>query len=295
MRSPTVTRKLWILLAAFIGFATPIWAQSESTIADLPWQQGPTTGELGTIARIEVPQGFMFLPEALMPRFDEVTENLPDPSECGVVLYVTESDMWFAIFSFDEIGHVNDDEGRSLDADKLMASIRESAVKANQERTRRHWATMQVNGWTTRPYYNPDGHHLEWGLSYTATTPEDSSSQVVNHHIKLLGRDGVMTCQIVGSPEVIPAAVQEMRKLLLGYSFVEGRKFEEFRNGDKVAAVGLTGLILGGAAVAATKSGFFAKLLKPLIVGIGAVLLGLVRRIGSLFKGRSDDDPSSKA
>lgn len=283
------------LLISLLLSATSVYAGTEEDFGNLPWQKGPVTGELGNIARVEIPAGYAFLGQNGMERFNQLTQNLPNPDAYGVIISSTNSEFWFAVFSFDEQGYVKDDEGRSLDADKLITTLREATVAANKERSQRGWPTLTLNDWTTRPFYNPDGHHLEWGLDYTSTEPNDSTSEVVNHHIKLLGRDGVMTCTIVGSANVVPAAAEEMRAILVNYSFAPGRRYEEYRNGDKVAAVGLTGLILGGAAVAAAKSGLWAKLLKPILVGIGALFLGLIRRIGGLFKGRSNDDSNPSA
>ncbi len=77
-----------------------------------------------------------------------------------------------------------------------------------------------------------------------------------------------------------------MEQLLGGYQFVEGKRYAEFREGDKLAGYGLTALIAGGAGAAAVKLGLFkvlAKAWKLVVVGFLAVLAFLKRLVSGLF------------
>ena len=49
-----------------------------------------------------------------------------------------------------------DDEKDSLDADAMIASIREGTEAANEERRRRGWSTMTILGWHEEPFYDAD-------------------------------------------------------------------------------------------------------------------------------------------
>ncbi len=66
---------------------------------------------------------------------------------------------------------------------------------------------------------------------------------------------------------------------LAGFNYNSGHKYGEWQSGDKVAAYGLTGLITGGAAVAAAKSGLLAK------IGIAIAKMGKAIAIGVLAIG----------
>ena len=58
-----------------------------------------------------------------------------------------------------------------------------------------------------------------------------------------------------------------------GHEFVAGERYAEFRVGDRVAEYGLAALVLGGAAVVGTKTGFFKAFGKLLVIG-GIALAG---------------------
>ena len=77
-----------------------------------------------------------------------------------------------------------------------------------------------------------------------------------------------------------------MKKLLGGFTYIEGKKYSQFLPGDKVAKYGLTALVVGGAVGLAAKAGFFAKLAasfgklwKPIIAGLVAVVIGLKKLV----------------
>ena len=71
-----------------------------------------------------------------------------------------------------------------------------------------------------------------------------------------------------------------------GFSYVEGQRYAEFREGDKVAKYGLTALIAGTGAFAAAKMGLFGKLgLLFAKLGKGAILLvvGALAAVKKIF------------
>ena len=71
--------------------------------------------------------------------------------------------------------------------------------------------------------------------------------------------------------------------MLAGFEFREGHRYAQFRAGDKTAAYGLTGLIVGGGTAVLVKSGAFKWLWKVLVAaGIGVA--ALVRKFFSRNK-----------
>ena len=51
------------------------------------------------------------------------------------------------------------------------------------------------------------------------------------------------------------------------FVFEDGRKYTDFKKGDKIAKYGLTGLVLGGGLAVAAKTGLLQKLMKPILIG----------------------------
>lgn len=250
----------------------PSPAPSDSTSWDaLPavkFQKGPSTGELGTTAQVEVPSGYVFANGGDTRLIMEKMQNPTNGRELGFVAPAAED--WFAVFEFDPVGYVKDDEKDSLDADAMLESIKAGAEAGNKERLKRGWPTMTIIGWETPPRYDAVTHNLEWAIR-----GESEGLPVVNYNTRMLGRGGVMEVTLVTDPAKLAETLPKFKTMLSGFDFNQGQKYNEFRPGDKMAAYGLTGLIVGGGTAALVKSGAFKWIWKALVaavVGIGAIL-----------------------
>ena len=273
------------LAAAVAVVATlPARAADEDVGAEmrkLPWQEGPATGDVGTRSKIQIPEGARLLPESSGNRFLELTGNLPEDGDTVLV-----RDHWWATLSFNDAGYVKDDE--KLDPDALLKALRENDEEANKERTKRGMATLTNEGWIVPPHYDPTTKFLEYGLKLRSS---DSPRPVVNYTMRLLSRRGYETVILVTRPETMEADVQDLHQVLNGFQFNPGEKYSEFRAGDHVAEFGLGALVLGGAAAAAIKGGWFKGLAAALFAGwklvVGAVV-ALGAGIKRLFTRSSD-------
>jgi len=240
------------------------------------WQKGPSVSDLGVIAHVKVPQGYVFADANDTRTIMDANHNPLTGREMGFVAPAGEE--WFAVFEFDDVGYVKDDEKGSLDSNAMLESIRTGTERANQERMKRGWPTMTIVGWETPPRYNETTHNLEWAIRATS-----GGAPVVNHNTRLLGRGGVMEVTLVTDPGTLTETLPKFKSMLEGFEFNQGQRYAEFRAGDKTAAYGLTGLIVGGGTVALVKTGVFKWLWKAIVAG-AAGIAALFRRIFSRNK-----------
>ncbi|MES2660316.1 MAG: DUF2167 domain-containing protein [Verrucomicrobiota bacterium] len=223
------------------------------------------TGGLGSHATLNVPTGYRFTGTEGTVKLMEAFGNLTNGRELG---YISPLGMdWFAVFEFDDVGYVKDDEKDKLDADKILEQMKEGQVQANKQLAEQGMSTLEVLGWQTPPFYNPSTHNLEWAIRLRSST----GGEVVNYKTKILGRRGVMDVVLVCSEEEMPTVVPEYQKLLTGFAYKKEESYASFTSGDKIAEYGLTGLIVGGGLLVAAKSGLLGKLLKPIIIGVVVV------------------------
>jgi uncharacterized membrane-anchored protein len=266
----------WLLVA---GAATALAQESESdSPASRPgWSKGPHTGSLGGQAQIDVPEGAYFLDAAATRAFLQANENVPSGHELGAVVRVTDDrPSWFALFAFSDEGYVDDSDKDAIDADGLLASMKRGNEAGNEERKKRGWSPFVLEGWETKPFYDPATHNLTWAIR--GSSPGETAT--INRSVRLLGRRGVMSVALVADQEGIGATTADFNGLLKGFSYNAGERYAEFRKGDKIAGYGLAALIGGGAAAAAVKTGFLAKAWKA-IVGLAlAALAGLKKLFG---------------
>jgi len=252
---------------------SPVDTFSWENFDRVTWQKGPSVGDLGDAAQVKVPEGYLFADAKDTRTIMEANHNPITGREMGFVAPAGED--WFAVFEFDDVGYVKDDDKDSLDADALLKSIREGTAAGNEERLKRGWPTMTIIGWQTPPRYNELTHNLEWAIN-----AESAGASVVNHNTRVLGRGGVMEVTLVTDPTTLATTLPKFKTMLAGFQFKQGHRYAEFRAGDKTAAYGLTGLIVGGGAAVALKTGVFKWLWKVLAAG-AAGIAALVKKLFS--------------
>jgi uncharacterized membrane-anchored protein len=235
------------------------------------WQNYPNVGIIGNVAQIRLANGVRFLDAKNTSRFLELNGNLPTNNSYTVA---PSAYSWFAIFTFDGVGYVKDDD--KLDPDELLKTLKEQNEATIQEKKRRGLELLHLTGWFVEPHYDLQTKRLEWGTRLVS----DKNEVTVNYSIRILGRTGVMRAVLVSDPDDLEKDIKRFRAALTGFDFVPGQQYAEFRQGDKVAEYGLAALIVGGAAAAATKSGLGKALFK--FIGIGA--LAVFAAVGGFFK-----------
>jgi uncharacterized membrane-anchored protein len=247
----------------------------QAKLRELDWVKGPTTVTISENSKLQLPDHYVFLDARNTAKFEELNQNLSSGKE---VMIAPDSLEWSAYFVFEGEGYVKDDE--KIDADAILKALRDGTEQANEERERRGWAPLHVTGWSIPPAYNNVTKRLEW-----ATSLESQGNAGTNFFTKVLGRRGYTSIVLVASPDGTRAAVADLNRVLEGYKFNSGEAYAEWVPGDKVAEYGLAGLIVGGAAAAAVKTGLFKGLWKFILIG-GAVVLAGVRK---LFGGKKQD------
>lgn len=223
--------------------------------------EGPGTLRLKTIAEVKLPGECGYLNGTDTSRLMKRLGNPSEGGELGSVL----GDHCIAVFEFDPVGYVKDDEKDDLDPDELMDSIRKNTAEANKERAKMGAAPMHIKGWYKKPYYDEGTHNLEWII-----TGESEGVDNLNVNTRILGRKGVMTVTLITSPETIDQDLPVYRKWLEGFDYQPGQKYGEYRSGDKVAEYGLMALVAGGGAAALAKGGFFKSFWKLIVAGLAA-------------------------
>lgn len=287
-----MTPRNWALTALLCGLAlassTPVTAQpreltprQKQLLNSIKWQQGPCDAKVGSVATIKVPAGYHFVDASGTQAYLELNGDPPDANTLGILEPVRDS-TWAIHFCYEDIGYVKDDEKDKIDANALIDALKKGSVEANKKRAQMGSPPLDLVGWETPPFYDSATNRLTWAMRY-----QSQGQFIVNYNSKLLGRSGVMSATLVVSPEELQATVPTYQKLLQEFSFVPGKRYSEFREGDRVSEYGLAALVAGGAFAVAAKSGLLAKLIKPLIIGL-AVVGGLIAKFWAKLFGKKD-------
>lgn len=270
-----------VILISLLFSLNAFSAPEENPMDTLKWQIGPNTQTIDGKATLKVPERYLFLDKEETNKYSEIAQN---PSNGKDSLFLGEK--FEAYFHFDKTGYIKDNE--TIDLDSLLSQYKEGVKIGNNERTKKGWDSLDVDGWFFKPQYDKEKKLLEWAFLLRNTKTQ---TPVVNYYTRILGRTGVMSVLLVASPENMNEAIVDFKQKLNGFEFNAGEKYAEFKQGDKVAEYGLAALILGGAAAVATKKGFwavlaglFAGLWKLIFIPIILFFSKIKEMIVSIFK-----------
>lgn len=266
----------WCVAGLSVHAADLTPEQAQAQMAALPWVKGPTEVTVGGKAKIKIEKGLAYLSDKDSGKFLQLTGNLPSPGE-SILL----ADQWWAAFDFEPVGYVKDDE--KLDPDALLKELKSSDGPGNEERRKLGMSELYTEGWVVPPHYDAESKHLEWGLKLRSP---GHNEPIINYTVRLLGRTGYENVVLVTSPETLDADVKSLKATLKSFDFNSGEKYSEFKPGDHVAEFGLGALVVGGAAAAMVKSGFWKTILVALAAGWKLVLgvgIALLAGLGKFF------------
>lgn len=244
--------------------------------ASIQWTKGPATAGIGTMGEIQIPEGYQFASASDAQTLLELYGNPRNPSILGAIVPLAEDSDWTLIFKFDDVGYVKDADKESIDAEEILSSFQAGLPDMNAARLAAGGDECNGISWMEKPFYDPQTNNLTWALRLGFAEGDS-----VNYDIRILGRRGVMEATLLDSPETYAKSIPDVKQVLTGFSFTSGEKYAEWKQGDKIAAYGLTGLVAGGGLAMAAKTGLLGKLGLLLAKGGKAIILAVVVIFGA--------------
>jgi uncharacterized membrane-anchored protein len=286
----TMKHILFLLLCCFTLGAKAQESSSEQpelSAAEFITALKPQSGKIslpGGIATIALPEKFHYLtPESAERLLVEGWGNPPGNETLGMIIPTDVNPLadngWGVIVSYDEDGHVSDDDADEIDYAELLSDMKEQNQETNKARKKEGYGSMLLVGWAESPRYEQTAHKFYWAKEYATENSEDNS---LNYNIRVLGRKGVLVLNAVTGMKQIATIKTELPELLSATEFTEGNRYEDYNSTtDHMAEYGLAGLIAGGVA---TKLGLFAKLFALLIAFKKFLIIGLFAVVGLFAK-----------
>ena len=141
------------------GTAADEDSETRTLLKSINWKRGPSEADVGTYAKVKVPEGFIFTAGEGTRKLLEAMGNPTNGDELG---FLAPTNMqWFVVFEFSSVGFVKDDDKDKLDPQKLLATIKRGTEQGNRMRAKMGSAPMHIVGWETPPTYNQQTHNLE--------------------------------------------------------------------------------------------------------------------------------------
>ncbi|MEJ2004683.1 MAG: DUF2167 domain-containing protein [Cyclobacteriaceae bacterium] len=237
--------------------------------------------QLNDLAVLDLSDGYRYLNPTEADRILVESWNNPPSNTLGMIVpagvnpYSFEG--WGVVITYEEDGHIEDDDAGDIDFNSLLISMKEEIANANEIRLREGYEPYNLAGWAEQPYYDADSHKLYWALDLEFGQPGDAV-KTLNYNVRVLGREGVIVLNAVAGMEQLGEVRTHMNEVLASTAFTEGNRYSDFDpSTDKAAAYGIGALVAGKIAA---KSGFLKiamgvlakgwKFIRLLFAGIAA-------------------------
>jgi uncharacterized membrane-anchored protein len=251
---------------------------AEQFLASLHFQKGNITLP-NNVAVLNLPASFRYLPPADAERvLVDAWGNPPGYESLGMIFPADRSPLdensWGVVITYDEDGHVKDDDALSIKYDEILADMKKQSEENNEDRKKDGYPAMTLVGWAEPPRYDSGAHKFYWAKELAV---EGSDANTLNYNIRVLGRKGVLVLNAIAGMNQVSEIREQMPTVVAATEFTNGNRYADFDSGtDKVAEYGLAALLAGGVAA---KLGLFGKLFAMLLVFkkfivVGALALG---------------------
>jgi uncharacterized membrane-anchored protein len=230
-----------LLSAATVSLTEVSYADSspESPIvpkAPVAWTAGPTQVQLGTIASLQIPQGYKFT-DAQGAK-DELAQlkvlapngllGIVEPKAGGSCITV----------QFSDVGYIEGVAGKvSLSEADMLKNASKGLEQQNGERSNQNLAHLADIAWDSAPVLDPSKPSLEWALRANA-----GSEHLILCTLRLFARNGVLDlATVLHSKSSQPDPLKEIAG---GVTFKTGEAYADYAVGDKTAAINVADLVL---------------------------------------------------
>ena len=279
--------------------ANEVRAQVEAIEARLH----PQTGDIrlqSANAMLHLGRDYYFLPadEARIV----LTEGWGNPPDAvngvlGIVFqagrHFYEADAWGAVITYNPSGYVSDDDAESADYTELLQQLQAGEAEVNQRRTAQGYPAQHLVGWAEPPAYNRNTHSVVWAQNLQIAGQSENS---LNYDVRLLGRNGVLSLNMVTGMSQLAATRQAAQRFAAQAEFTPGNRYADHQSGDRTAEYGVAGLVAAGVGAAAlSKTGALAVILlflKKIGIFIVAGIALLWKKIRGLFGHRDEGEES---
>lgn len=259
------------------------------------------TGEVdlaGHQVRLTVPDDYYYLSKADARRvLEEAWGNPSDDSTLGMIFPAGVSPLDEGAIgvnlTYDADGYVSDADANEIDYDDLLRDMQRGTDEENGWRHENGYGAIELVGWAERPDYDAEAHEMVWAkhlrfLPYPdGLTDEEMTayaSDTLNYNVRELGRKGVFNANFIASIDQLEEVRDAAPDVLAMIEYKEGYRYDDYREGDKVAAYGIAGMVAGGGLLA-KKAGLIGALVLVLkkfgvfIFAGAAALFGGVRKM----------------
>ena len=247
-------------------------------------KQGTVTLPDGT-ASLNLPEGFCYL-DANDSRqlLVDLWRNPPTAAEGVLGMLLTTRDgapnvrNWAVVITSENRGYIKDSDSDSTDYSATLKQMQEATQANNARRQQAGYPPIELIGWAAPPRYDKVNKKIYWAKELKFG---DNAEHTLNYDVRILGRRGWLSLNAVAGMDQLQEIEQATPTILAMVNFNQGHRYADFNpKTDKIAEIGLAGLVAGGLLL---KAGGFKALLVAALALKKFIIIGLAA-VASFFK-----------
>jgi len=237
-------------------------------------------------ATVQLQAGLLLVLGADARRYSWLGNGVDYPATEAVLIYSSGSVNREVYYDWRAAGYVSDSDWEDVDSDSLLARFRDATEASNDDRVRRGQRPMHVVGWLAAPRYDQATRTVTYAIALKNDNGSWSNAVALR-----LGRAGYTEFSWAGPVEQFEEAGGQpdlLTQALATHSFDPGHRYEDFRDGDKIASHGVAGVVAAalGLESKAEIAADLAKIAIPLAAVVALAFLRFKQLFGS-FRRRS--------
>lgn len=269
LRAVLVTISL-LLSSLLIADEAPLHTEtpSEKETEPLDWKDPGTYKLPLSHSSLTLPENRLALIGNDAKKFSSQIGNYAGPM---LEALTVDLDDYIVYFEYHDDGYISLNDWENVDAEQLIASIREETEEQNKDRRENGFSCVQVIGWNQEPTLDKTTNTVFWTVELKS---DDNDEHYVNSVALKLGRNGYEKLIWAGRVSHDKPLERELDIILQGYSFDPGYRYSDHISGDKIATYGICSLIAATVGAKVAKATglllFFKKFWIFLVIGIAA-------------------------
>lgn len=197
---------------------------------------------LGPQATLQVPDDMLFIPR---PAADDMVTALgkPVPADYQGLIFNQAGGDWFGVLQAVTRGHVDVDEIRNWTANDIIASVRDSVERDNEQRIQRGDWPREVRRWVQAPTLDAAQHRLSWCLLILPKDSRRDAGGEVTCYVAAFSRAGYVRLALTTALDILRRQQAVPDTILTNIAFQPEQAFTDFKPGrDAADPAGLAGV-----------------------------------------------------
>ncbi len=229
---------------------------------------GPETATLASGITMNVPSGFIYIPQPYAERILKASMIPSVPDLAGFI--VNTGQGWTTLVSVSNLGHVATDGGVGS-PESTLAGVIEQNRQSDRERVAQGKSATTVYGWNQPPTFDPATQSLTWSLHARFADEVETGTSTARYQAVIFGRTRQVNLTSLVPQSYIAAQAPVVKNLISSVRFGPGQGYADYDSDKDPKATTTMMALYGGTDVFERESSFPAT---PLLLGLAALMVG---------------------